>query len=97
MCCYIQFFLDIFKYIEFPLKKFIIHDIQTSSFCDVVFFFKIQFFLDNFYLLNLISMGKKSDSLYCLTFGFTMQNILRGDKVRFESSFFLENWRNLLE
>lgn len=59
MCCYIQFFLDIFKYIEFPLKKFIIHDIQTSSFCDVVFFFKIQFFLDNFYLLNLISMGKK--------------------------------------
>lgn len=61
------------------------------------FFFLIQFFLDNFYLLNLISMGKKSDSIYCLTFGFTMQNILRGDKVRFESSFFLKNWRNMFE
>lgn len=35
-------------------------------------------------------------SMFSLTFGFTMQNSLRGVKVRFEV-FFPENWRNLLE
>lgn len=63
-----------------------IYIIYTSSFCDVFFknsnllkFLPIEFNFDE---------KKKADSVDCLTFGFTMQNILRGVKVRFEASFF---------
>lgn len=39
---------------------------------------------------------KKADSVDCLTFGFTMQNILRGVKVRFEASFFPRKWEEFV-